>query len=80
LVGAAAIAIVVMLASPVRRPPTLASIHAGATQIDETARPISAASRPVTGPGSPIGSTPPRTGRGTGSRSLRTALRPAQLK
>jgi alpha-beta hydrolase superfamily lysophospholipase len=39
LVGAAAIAIVVMLASPVRRPPTLASIHAGATQIDETGAP-----------------------------------------
>ncbi len=28
-----------MLASPVRRPPTLASIHAGATQIDETGAP-----------------------------------------
>ena len=36
LVGVAAIAIVLMLASPVRRPPTLASIHAGATQIDAT--------------------------------------------
>jgi pimeloyl-ACP methyl ester carboxylesterase len=36
LVGAAAIAIVLMLASPVRRPPTLASIHAGAMQIDAT--------------------------------------------
>jgi pimeloyl-ACP methyl ester carboxylesterase len=39
LVGAAAIAIVLMLASPVRPPPTLASIHAGATQIDETGAP-----------------------------------------
>jgi len=39
LVGAAAIAIVFMLASPVRRPPPLASIHAGATQIDETGAP-----------------------------------------
>ena len=39
LVGVAAIAIVLMLASPVRRPPTLASIHAGATQIDETGAP-----------------------------------------
>jgi pimeloyl-ACP methyl ester carboxylesterase len=39
LVGVAAIAIVLMLASPVRRPPPLASIHAGATQIDETGAP-----------------------------------------
>ena len=39
LVGAAAIAIAFMLASPVRRPPPLASIHAGATQIDETGAP-----------------------------------------
>ena len=39
LVGAAAIAIVLMLASPVRPPPPLASIHAGATQIDETGAP-----------------------------------------
>jgi pimeloyl-ACP methyl ester carboxylesterase len=39
LVGAAAIAIVLMLAAPVRPPPTLASIHAGATQIDETGAP-----------------------------------------
>ncbi len=39
LVGAAAIAIVFMLASPVRRPPPLASIHAGAIQIDQTGAP-----------------------------------------
>jgi pimeloyl-ACP methyl ester carboxylesterase len=39
LVGAAAIALILMLASPVRPPPTLASIHAGATQIDETGAP-----------------------------------------
>jgi alpha-beta hydrolase superfamily lysophospholipase len=39
LVGAAAIAIVLMLAAPVRPPPTLASIHAGATQIDATGAP-----------------------------------------
>ena len=39
LIGAAAIAIVLMLASPVRPPPALASIHAGATQIDETGAP-----------------------------------------
>src|SRR6202046_5699808 len=39
LVGASAIAIVFMLASPVGRPPPLASIHAGATQIDETGAP-----------------------------------------
>jgi alpha-beta hydrolase superfamily lysophospholipase len=39
LVGAAAIAIVLMLASPVRSPPALASIHAGATQIDEADAP-----------------------------------------
>src|ERR1700733_5935113 len=39
LVGAAAIAIVFMLASPVRRPPPLASIRAGATPIDETGAP-----------------------------------------
>jgi pimeloyl-ACP methyl ester carboxylesterase len=39
LVGAAAIAIVFMLAWPVRPPPPLASIHAGARQIDETGAP-----------------------------------------
>jgi pimeloyl-ACP methyl ester carboxylesterase len=39
LVGAAAIAIIVMLASPVRPPPPLASIHAGATKIDVTGAP-----------------------------------------
>jgi alpha-beta hydrolase superfamily lysophospholipase len=39
LVGAAAIALTLMLASPVRAPPALASIHAGATQIDETGAP-----------------------------------------
>src|SRR3984885_10679443 len=39
LVGVAAIAIVLMLASPVRRPPTLASIHAGAKEIDATGAP-----------------------------------------
>jgi alpha-beta hydrolase superfamily lysophospholipase len=39
LVGAAAIAIVLMLAAPVHPPPTLASIHAGATQIDATGAP-----------------------------------------
>jgi hypothetical protein len=39
LVGAAAIAMVLMLAAPVRPPATLASIHAGATQIDATGAP-----------------------------------------
>src|ERR1700677_856270 len=39
LVGAAAVAIVLMLAWPVRPPPTLASIHAGAKEIDETGAP-----------------------------------------
>jgi pimeloyl-ACP methyl ester carboxylesterase len=39
LVGAAAIAIVLMLAWPVRPPPPLASIHAGAQAIDETGAP-----------------------------------------
>ena len=39
LVGAAAIAIVLMLAWPVRRPPALASIHAGARAIDESGAP-----------------------------------------
>jgi pimeloyl-ACP methyl ester carboxylesterase len=39
LVGAAAIAIVLMLAWPVRPPPALASIHAGAKAIDETGAP-----------------------------------------
>jgi pimeloyl-ACP methyl ester carboxylesterase len=39
LVGAAAIGIVLMLAWPVRPPPTLASIHAGAKEIDETGAP-----------------------------------------
>jgi pimeloyl-ACP methyl ester carboxylesterase len=39
LVGAAAIAVVLMLAWPVSPPPALASIHAGATQIDETGAP-----------------------------------------
>jgi pimeloyl-ACP methyl ester carboxylesterase len=39
LVGAAAIAIVLMLAWPVRPPPPLASIHAGAREIDETGAP-----------------------------------------
>jgi pimeloyl-ACP methyl ester carboxylesterase len=39
LVGAAAIAIVLMLAWPVRPPPPLASIHAGAKEIDETGAP-----------------------------------------
>jgi pimeloyl-ACP methyl ester carboxylesterase len=39
LVGAAAIALALMLASPVRPPPPLASIHAGAKEIDETGAP-----------------------------------------
>jgi alpha-beta hydrolase superfamily lysophospholipase len=39
LVGAASIAIALMLAWPVRPPPTLASIHAGARAIDETGAP-----------------------------------------
>ena len=39
LVGAAAIVLILMLASPVRPPPPLASIHAGATQIDEAGAP-----------------------------------------
>jgi pimeloyl-ACP methyl ester carboxylesterase len=39
LVGAAAIAVVLMLAWPVRPPPPLASIHAGARAIDETGAP-----------------------------------------
>lgn len=39
LVGATAIAIVLMLTSPVRPPPPLASIHAGAMKIDETGAP-----------------------------------------
>ena len=39
LVGAAAIAIVLMLAWPVRPPPPLASIHAGAKEIDATGAP-----------------------------------------
>jgi alpha-beta hydrolase superfamily lysophospholipase len=39
LIGATAIALTLMLASPVRPPPPLASIHAGATQIDETGAP-----------------------------------------
>ena len=39
LVGAAALALALMLASPVRRPPALASIHAGAIGIDGTGAP-----------------------------------------
>jgi pimeloyl-ACP methyl ester carboxylesterase len=39
LVGVAAIALASMLASPVRPPPPLASIHAGAAQIDTTGAP-----------------------------------------
>jgi pimeloyl-ACP methyl ester carboxylesterase len=39
LVGLAAIAIATMLASPVRSPPPLASIHQGAARIDETGAP-----------------------------------------
>lgn len=39
VVGAAAIALVLMLASPVKPPPPLASIHQGAMQIDETGAP-----------------------------------------
>jgi alpha-beta hydrolase superfamily lysophospholipase len=39
LVGAAAIAIVLMLAWPVRPPPPLASIHAGGKEIDATGAP-----------------------------------------
>jgi pimeloyl-ACP methyl ester carboxylesterase len=39
LVGAAAIAAAVMLASPVRPPPPLLSIHEGATQIDSVGAP-----------------------------------------
>jgi alpha-beta hydrolase superfamily lysophospholipase len=39
LVGVAAIAIVLMLAWPVRPPPPLASIHAGAKEIDATGAP-----------------------------------------
>jgi alpha-beta hydrolase superfamily lysophospholipase len=39
LVGAAAIAIVLMLAWPVRPPPPLASIHTGAKEIDATGAP-----------------------------------------
>ena len=39
LVGAAAIALASMLAWPVRPPPPLASIHAGAKEIDPTGAP-----------------------------------------
>jgi hypothetical protein len=39
LIGVAAVTLVIMLATPVRQPPTLASIHAGAIQIDETGAP-----------------------------------------
>ncbi len=39
LVGAAALTLALMLASPVRRPPALASIHASATEIDATGAP-----------------------------------------
>jgi alpha-beta hydrolase superfamily lysophospholipase len=39
LVGAAAIALTLMLASPTRRPSLLASIHEGATRIDRTGAP-----------------------------------------
>ena len=39
LIGAAALALVLMLASPVEPPPPLASIHEGATHIDRTAAP-----------------------------------------
>ena len=39
LIGVAAIALTLMLASPLRPPPPLASIHAGAMQIDETGAP-----------------------------------------
>src|SRR5271170_3297965 len=39
LVGAAAITLATMLASPVRPPPPLASIHAGATRIDVAGAP-----------------------------------------
>src|SRR5271168_3774995 len=39
LVGAAAIAAALMLASPVRPPPTLASIHEGAMRIDAVGAP-----------------------------------------
>ena len=80
LVGAAAIAIVFMLASPVRRPPPLASIHAGATKIDETGAPDLSRFQARDGTWLPTGSIRPQTERGTGSRSWRTALRPARLK
>ena len=39
LVGAAAIALTLMLAWPMRAPPPLASIHEGATQIDHSGAP-----------------------------------------
>src|ERR1700677_4441435 len=39
LIGVAAIALTLMLASPVRPPPPLASIHAGAVQIDKAGAP-----------------------------------------
>ena len=38
-IGAAAITLALMLASPVRRPPPLASIHEGAMQIDASDAP-----------------------------------------
>ncbi len=79
LIGAAAIAIVVMLASPVRPPPPLASIHAGAAQIDEMGAPdLSRQARDGTSLAYRL--LRPQTERGTGLRSSRTALRPARLR
>jgi len=39
VVGAAALALTLMLAQPVRTPPPLASIHAGAMQVDASDAP-----------------------------------------
>ena len=80
LVGVAAIAIVLMLASPVRRPPTLASIHAGATQIDETGAPDLSRFQARDGTWLAYRLYPAQNGARTGSRSSRTARRRARLK
>ena len=65
LVGAAAIAIVLMLASPVRRPPPLASIHAGAKADRRNGR---ARSQPLPGPRRDLARLPALSGseRGAG--------------
>jgi hypothetical protein len=80
LVGAAAITAALMLASPVRSPPPLVSIHEGAMRIDAAGAPDLMRFQAATEPGSPTGSIRRRTERETVSQFWPTAPRPVRSR